>query len=48
MGATTVIPSSHLDLVLELFFRKDINFEQIYFSDNRRPGKATFRKIKQG
>lgn len=40
------IQSCHIDLVLELFFRQDTNFEQIYFSENKKPGKATFRKIK--
>lgn len=38
------LESSHIDLVLELFFRKDVNFRQIYFSENKKPGKATFRK----
>lgn len=39
------IATCHIDLILELFFRYDPNFKQIYFTANRKPYKATFQRI---
>lgn len=36
--------TSHINMILELFIRNDKNFRQIFFSKNRNPGKATYRK----
>lgn len=40
------INECHIDIILELFMRNDDSFQQIYFSENRKPRKATFHRVK--
>lgn len=39
------IEACHIELILELFFTKDDNYRQIYFTDNKKPWKATFQRM---
>lgn len=39
------IEACHIELIIKLIFGKDDAYKQIYFTDNKKPWKATFQRL---